>query len=430
MKKIFTTLLVCGGIFFCGCSSDDDEGGGTTILLSADKASINANNADAVTFKVTENGKDITASATILSSSDGTDWSPLAAPRFTTSTAGTWSFKAKASNTESNTVQVTASVVNSQDATISASKQTLYCDGGDFVVLTLKDKSGVDLTSGAKFFVDDNPDPIPGNRFSTTKSDKSSFTITAKYDGVPVESSIKIMKTTAFAQRMLFEEMIANWCPNCPAVAKQIIEVGKDSPRTVVCYCLHVRSSDIELNYYTQVTKDFTSQFIKYHGGESRVPSTYANHSPGSGTFMVDEFTANDLRNEAKKATRDVGISIESAVEGDLIRVSCNIGSKKTFKGKAVAVLIENGMNKGNSEYLFGEHVFRAYAPSFEGESISFTEGQSTKFETSFKISELSKSEEYPLIVDNCEIVVFVTDDADQLAEGVNYANVGEVKGY
>ena len=102
------------------------------------------------------------------------------------------------------------------------------------------------------------------------------------------------------------------------------------------------------------------------------------------------------------------------------VRVEATIGTKKDFSGRIVAVLVDNGLTT-SSNY----RVMRAYYPSVEGQPQTFTAGQTVRFSADFDLTQLNVT-----AVENCEVIVFVTDDADGLCEIVQVAGIGEKKGY
>ena len=60
-----------------------------------------------------------------------------------------------------------------------------------------------------------------------------------------------------------------------------------------------------------------------------------------------------------------------------------------------------------------------------EGQAAAFAKGKPQHFEAEFNLQETPITS-----IENCELIVFVTDDADGLCENVQVAHVSEAKGY
>ena len=79
---------------------------------------------------------------------------------------------------------------------LTASKPSIYNDGGDFTTLTLTDADGNDVTELGRFYADD--EPIEGNRFSTTKGSLTPVTISATVAGAPVKNTVAVTATSSY----------------------------------------------------------------------------------------------------------------------------------------------------------------------------------------------------------------------------------------
>ena len=129
-----------------------------SISLSSDKNSIFADGSDAATFTVVNNSsrEDITDQAQIFCVS-GDQETELTAPKFSTETPGSYSFYAKYNEAISKEISITAARVDadaSSQYTLSAAKNMIYNDGGDFAILTLTDAEGNDVTELGQFYAD------------------------------------------------------------------------------------------------------------------------------------------------------------------------------------------------------------------------------------------------------------------------------------
>lgn len=394
------------------------------MTLNCSKLSILANGEDAATISVYHNGlqEDITSKAEIYAGDK-----LLSSSEFTTSTPGKYTIKALYEGLTSNTVEITAvSGESAEGISLKASKPAVYPDGGDFAVLTLATKEGGDVTEQGEFFADGKK--LESNRFSTTTASLTPVKITAKFNGINVEGSVQITasKIYDFQSRMLLEDITRTRCQYCPLVIKVIEELRKDSQPVVVPISVHNTESDIYKIRYSADTKAFADAFCKfYEQSLTEAPKVFINREKK--TQDPDHLDANELRKQALAGPKDVAIALESKLEQKTLSVKATIGSKKSFSGKVVAVLAENGIiadqqGMGKIEMY---RMMRGFAPSIEGKAVSITQDKPTSFEATFDLTKTTV--ENPK---NCEVIVFVTDDADGLCKNVQYASVGEVKGY
>lgn len=351
---------------------------------------------------------------------------PLTSSTFTTTTAGSYTFKAVYEGVTSNEVTVTAvSGETAEGITLSASKESIYADGGDFSVLTLKAADGSDVTAQGTFYA--NGTPLEGNRFSSSKGALVPVAITAQFNGHDVENSVQILATTnyLFTSRLLLEDITKDNCQYCPQVINMVDQLRQDEQPIVVPYSVHNSDCSIYKNYYSEATRKFSDEFCSYMR-QSDPPKVFLNRNKSF--INLDLYSADKLREEARNGSKDVAIALESSLEGGTtIPVKVTIGTKKEFTGKVVVVLVENGIyayqtNLGNHEMY---RIMRGYAPSVEGESMKFTTGVASTYSATFDL-QVTKVKD----PNNCEVIAFVTDDADGLCENVQFAKIGEVKGY
>ena len=431
MKRLFNSLLfgamsvltLAGG----GCSSGDGKEQNpptsTTLALSASKQSILADGEDKTVLTVLYNGsEDVTAKAELFVNDQ-----TLATSEFTTTTPGSYTLKAVYDGVTSNTVTITAvSGESAEGITLQASKTAIYSDGGDFAVLTLKNQDGYDVTAQGEFYA--NGEKLEGNRFSTTKGSLVPVTVSAKFNGIDVENRVQISASSSytFTYRVLLEDITKTGCQFCPTVIRLIEELRKDAQQLVVPYSIHNSGCPIYWNYYSQATRKFADSFCDFVGVDySSAPKLYLNHSKNEEN--EDLVTADGLRSQAINGPKEVAIALESSLEGTNIPVKVTIGSKKGFSGKIVVVLVENGIeadqtNMGTIEMY---RILRAYAPNVNGEAKTFSKGTPTTYSATFDLSATKVKN-----VNNCEVIAFVTDDTDGLSENVQFAKVGEIKGY
>lgn len=153
---------------------------GPTVVLTADKSTIVADNAETVTFTVTVDGEDKTAESTITIVNYA---STLDGNTFVSDVAGEFVFEATFDGEKSNQVIVTATAVETpvqKSLTIEASKLRIKADGEDCATLTVM-YGEEDVTSTCEIRTTAG-DVIEGGSFATTTP--GSYNIYALYDNV------------------------------------------------------------------------------------------------------------------------------------------------------------------------------------------------------------------------------------------------------
>ena len=153
---------------------------GPTVVLTADKSTIVADNAETVTFTVTVDGEDKTAESTITIVNYA---STLDGNTFVSDVAGEFVFEATFDGEKSNQVIVTATAVEApvqKSLTIEASKLRIKADGEDSTTLTVM-YGEEDVTATCEIRTTAG-DVIEGGSFATTTP--GSYNIYALYDNV------------------------------------------------------------------------------------------------------------------------------------------------------------------------------------------------------------------------------------------------------
>lgn len=434
LKQILAVgLIALTGAFFSSCSTG--QGGKISselsISLSSDKNSIFADGADAVRFTVVDNSsrEDVTSSSVIyVISADGAVSECGAS--FSTETAGTYRFYAEYSEVRSSEITVTASAESVEGITLSASKSSIYSDGGDFSVLSLTDAEGNDVTAQGTFYADGQK--IEGNRFSSDKGSVKPVVISAMFGSGTVENTVNVLVSSSFqfTSRALLEEITRTNCQYCPIMIDVISELSKDNPQTVIAYNVHNTVSSVYENWYSEKTKEFSRAFcdLVAEDGDSdkytAAPRSYLNRSQEKSQVSMN--LVQTYRNAAVNGPKDVAVALWSSSTADAITVNATIGTKKDFSGKIVAVLVDNGIDAAQNGVVIDMYrVMRAYYPSPEGQPSQFVTRQPVNFTAEFNLKDTPVT-----AVENCEVIVFVTDDADGLCEAVQVVAIGEEKGY
>ena len=173
-------VAVCNGVKSNEVKVLATNPAGPTVVLTADKSTIVADNAETVTFTVTVDGEDKTAESTITIVNYGT---ALEVNTFASDVAGEFVFEATFDGEKSNQVIVTATAVEApvqKSLTIEASKLRIKADGEDCATLTVM-YGEEDVTATCEIRTTAG-DVIEGGSFATTTP--GSYNIYALYDNV------------------------------------------------------------------------------------------------------------------------------------------------------------------------------------------------------------------------------------------------------
>ena len=173
-------VAVCNGVKSNEVKVLATNPAGPTVVLTADKSTIVADNAETVTFTVTVDGEDKTAESTITIVNYA---STLDGNTFVSDVAGEFVFEATFDGEKSNQVIVTATAVEApvqKSLTIEASKLRIKADGEDCATLTVM-YGEEDVTATCEIRTTAG-DVIEGGSFATTTP--GSYNIYALYDNV------------------------------------------------------------------------------------------------------------------------------------------------------------------------------------------------------------------------------------------------------
>ena len=173
-------VAVCNGVKSNEVKVLATNPAGPTVVLTADKDTIVADNAETVTFTVTVDGEDKTAESTITIVNYA---STLDGNTFVSDVAGEFVFEATFDGVKSNQVIVTATAVEApvqKSLTIEASKLRIKADGEDCATLTVM-YGEEDVTATCEIRTTAG-DVIEGGSFATTTP--GSYNIYALYDNV------------------------------------------------------------------------------------------------------------------------------------------------------------------------------------------------------------------------------------------------------
>ena len=203
MKKFFNIFAVLAlALGFVACEGPNDEPQeAKKPVLTADKSSIVADGADKVTFTATVDGV-ADAEIMIIALKDN---SILEGNTFTTTTPGTYQFKAVYGNESSDVVEITATEAE-KIISLEADKSEIVADDTEAVTFTVK-VDGAEVSNGYEIINLNYNAALEGNTFTTNVAGEFRFKakfqewesnevmVTATAQEVPVEKSLSLTAT-------------------------------------------------------------------------------------------------------------------------------------------------------------------------------------------------------------------------------------------
>lgn len=186
MKKFFNIFAVLAlALGFVACEGPNDEPQeAKKPVLTADKSSIVADGADKVTFTATVDGV-ADAEIMIIALKDN---SILEENTFTTTTPGTYQFKAVYGNESSDVVEITATEAE-KIISLEADKSEIVADNTEAVTFTVK-VDGAEVSNGYEIINLNYNAALEGNTFTSDVAGE--FKFQAKYDGKWLSNEVTI----------------------------------------------------------------------------------------------------------------------------------------------------------------------------------------------------------------------------------------------
>jgi hypothetical protein len=278
MKKflsIFAIVALALGFTACEEPTVEPQPEGKKPALEADKTEIVANGADKVTFTATVDGV-ANAEIIIVSLKDN---SVLTGNTFTTTTPGTYEFKAVYGNEASDVVTITATEAE-KIITLEADKTEITADAADAVTFTVK-VDGAEVTEGYEITNLNYSAALEGNTFTSDVAGE--FKFQAKYDGKWLSNEVTIIAKAV--EKPVEKELKIKATPN------RIKADGSEEAVFTVLYGEDDVTADAEIyNTVTQeiiTSKKFSSTEIgsytfraRYDGKTTGVSATVEVYDP------------------------------------------------------------------------------------------------------------------------------------------------------
>lgn len=412
--------MIC--LYACGASEnqdiDEELAKEAKIMLMLDKNAIFADNKDVVKLSVLdENSTDVTDKCQF--NINGTDY---AINEFKTDIAGEYKIYAHINGLKSNEV-----VLNAVDRTVSgyklgASKQKIFADGGDLVFLSLLDKNDKDVTSLAKFY--SGNEPLASNVFSTKTIGK--HIIKAKVGDAFAEMEIEINASNdiKLPYRLLVEYFTSIRCVYCPIGSRNLDKVKLEHKDKIV-----IVSSHESILGKDRLANPDSETLGNIFNTRRSLPCIIANRK-GNSYYQRESNLSSLLLDEAK-----FGISIESKIEGSIVKVKTRLGAKEDYNNLYCSImLVEDNVIAGQWDYEKGyireyshKRVLRKSDPRVQtnklGHKIDLLEkANAITFESEFSVTNFN--------VDNCYIVVVLGSNSLKAVRAVQEVKVGQSVGY
>jgi len=335
MKKNLNILLITLTLFsivLLSCSKSDDvdikpvvENG--SISITADKTSILADGKDAITFTVKDSkAKDITSESKIY-----VDGKAISNNTYTSTDKGELTVKAVYKNLEAS-IKLVVRHYNAR-LYLSSNRTSVFSSGSEKFEFKLLDTQFKNVTSSAKFYVDDKL--IDGHTFSSTAAGKHK--VRAEYSDI--KSADLIIGVDVSPRNVLVEDYTATWCGYCPESMYHLEELKSKTSANMVISAVHggdeFSFSKLESLAATYNVSGYPTKIV------NRKPSL--NLSTNSLTALVDE-------------SCHLGLKTTIKVDGNNAQIDVQVETYQDAKDiKLVVAICDNNQLADQSNYYNDE---------------------------------------------------------------------------
>jgi hypothetical protein len=409
-KLHFIVMMFAALLLQTACSSDDDSNGEPTkIILTASDETVATNFEDKVTFKIVdEYDKDWTNEVRLYLNGELYE-----TKEFATKRKGDYTFKAKLSDYDLVSNELTITAEEKMKSTLIGDKKEARNDGIDKVILRVFDNKYNDVTDEAKIYADDKL--LEETVYSSTKSGKVTFR--SEYKGQASNFEVDFNANAKYTQRVLVEDYTGTWCQNCPRMALSIREAMSKDMR-VVPIAVHVHKGD---PYENRVSRALDTEFNL----SQTYPAAFYNRSK----IWGGDFTS---LKPALESTTTIGILIDSEIKSNGIGLKVKLFFEEDFNSKLnlITYLVEDKLvypQAGATEDYVHNHVVRASLTDIFGDEISQDITKAGKTHEVNIDQELDLSE---YIKGHCSLVTMVVNADTKEVINVQHAKLGEQSGY
>lgn len=232
--------------------------------------------------------------------------------------------------------------------TVSANKNSIRADNFDELIITVKDQSGADVTSGSTIRI--NGVPSASNKFYS--STPGSITIKATKGGAS-SPDITVTATdpgpSPFTQKLLTEDYTGTWCGYCPRVGASLKTYSNTNPNCIVVG-IHGPSGSSDPYNYQYVTQLASAYSV------SSFPTVIVNRDA-----KWNE-NSTELNTQLSKRA-PVGLGLETTITGNTINIKAKVkfDVSTDLPLKLIVMLVEDGLQYAQTNY---------YAPTYGPDPI------------------------------------------------------------
>ncbi len=297
------TLAAVLSLSVLSCRGNLDEGntGDGGLELSASLENIIADGNSSVSFSVKYNGNDVSSSAKIISLADN---KVMDGNRFSSTVAGTFSFKAEYNELSSNIVKITVTAPG-EGLRMLVDKSSIEADGKDIATIQVIDKDGTIVTDDSSllkyvsFYVVETGETFARtNEFSSIAN--GTYTLQAKYKADFCSNTVKVKVVNRGKYEKYFHMIpiydITNiQCTACPSLAEGLESIPAPYSEHALVLAVHGNFS----NNDPFLRSDIANGLFRSFGLRGAYPSVIYNlvetDEGSSGNPVADAEEARDF---------------------------------------------------------------------------------------------------------------------------------------
>lgn len=413
MNILKYTIAITFAAIFAACTPDYGEMlKGRDLQLEVSGSEIIADGKEAVTFKVLQQGKDVTADCEIILQNTGT---AIEGNTFSTTIPDCYAFVAKGFDKTTSPVSVTAK--GTGDVVIVTDCASIEADGASKVTFTVK-KGEEDITGQSEIYQitsEGSTVKVADNTFSSAKTGAHKF-FAKSGSSVSDMTVISAMVPDSnkdsydgFAQKAMLLQFTAQGCGPCAKMKHAVSLLEEEEYEEGIVVACHTA-----LMPDTMYPDFWKSLWDPYHHNMQGIPVMTFNLIPESsmGTIGEASQTAEKIKSEVTRIMSEYpatsAISAIAYAYGDEIRVHAKVKIGDDGEYKASAWLLEDGI-MGYQQTMQGDinhhDVLRGKShDDVLGTDLTPGKNSVQDIEFSLKVSDLVTGD-----VNNAHVVIFVT---------------------
>lgn len=424
MKILKLTIAFSLACIFSACTPDYGEMlKGRDLKLEVSSSEIIADGEETVTFKVLQQGKDVTADCEIILQNTGT---AIKGNTFSTSVPDCYAFVAKGFDKTTSPVSVTAK--GTGDITLATDCASIPADGTSKVTFSVK-RGEEDITADSEIYqitADGSTVKVDEKTFSSENTGAHKF-FAKSGSSVSDMNVISVMlpdsnkdSYSSFAQKTMLLQFTAQGCGPCAKMKQAVALLEEEEYEDGIVVACHTA-----LMPDTMYPDFWKSLWDPYHYNMQGIPVMTINLIPETsmGTIGEASQTAEKIKSEVSRVmSESPATSAISAIVygyGDEIRAHASIKIADDGEYKASAWLLEDGI-MGYQQTMQGDINHHDVLRGKSHDDVlgtDLTPGKETvqDIEFSLKVSDLVTGD-----VNNAHVVIFVTKKGSDGSYAVN----------